>query len=367
MIDKAYIERLSGRLSEVETEMSDPAVATDHRRYRKLLEEHVRLKRIVERGQALFKLRADAEENRAIAEDPSADSDFRKLAADESAAIAGRLVQAERDALVALLPPDSEDSRNAIFEIRAGTGGEEAALFAGELFRMYSHFVESKGWKVGMMDASPSSMGGYKEVIFFVEGRDVYGTLKYESGGHRVQRVPETEAQGRVHTSAATVAVLPEVEEDDEIVIPTEDLRIDIFCSSGPGGQSVNTTYSAVRITHLPTGISVQSQDERSQRQNKEKAMKVIMARIRDVKKREESARMANEKRSLTGNGDRSERIRTYNFPQNRLTDHRINLTLYNLNQIIEGDLAEIIGSLREHDIKFKLERLMSEEGRDRK
>jgi len=248
-------------------------------------------------------------------------------------------------------------------EVRAGTGGEEAALFAADLFRMYSKFTESQGWKVGVIDVSTSSMGGYKEIVFSVEGQDVYGTLKYESGGHRVQRVPATEAQGRIHTSAATVAVLPEVEEDDNIDVPADELRTDIFCSSGPGGQGVNTTYSAVRVTHLPTGIVAQSQDERSQRQNKEKAMRIVLARILDMRRREEAERAAKEKRTMTGSGDRSERIRTYNFPQNRVTDHRVNLTLYNLNRVMEGDLKLLLDPLRKSDVEERMRMEMSAHG----
>ena len=241
-------------------------------------------------------------------------------------------------------------------EIRAGTGGDEAALFAADLFRMYSHYAEARGWKIGMIDASTSEIGGYKEVVFSVEGQDVYSVLKYESGGHRVQRIPVTEGSGRIHTSAATVAVFPEADEDDDIEIKPDEIRIDLFCSSGPGGQSVNTTYSAVRITHLATNVVVQSQDERSQQRNRAKAMAVLKARLLDHKRREEEEKKGNFRRSQIGTGDRSERIRTYNFPQNRLTDHRINFTLYSLDKAIEGDLGELLDTMREHDVKLRLE-----------
>jgi peptide chain release factor 1 len=221
---------------------------------------------------------------------------------------------------------------------------------------MYSRYAEHEGWRIGMIDASPSEVGGYKEVVFSVEGTGVYGRLRYEGGGHRVQRVPVTESQGRIHTSAATVAVFPEAEPEDEIEIPHEDVRVDIFRSSGPGGQSVNTTDSAVRLTHLPTGIVVQCQDEKSQHRNKEKAMNVLKARILDMKQQEEAAKMGQTRRSMIGSGDRSERVRTYNFPQNRLTDHRINLTLYSLDRIMDGELAEVLNSLREHDVELRLQ-----------
>jgi peptide chain release factor 1 len=259
--------------------------------------------------------------------------------------------------MVSLLPPDPNDDRNAIMEVRAGTGGDEAALFAGDLFRMYSRFAEEKGWKLRLIDVSPSEIGGYKEVVFSIEGKGgVYGQLRYESGTHRVQRVPETESQGRIHTSAATVAVFPEAEEQDDIDIAPDEIRVDIFRSSGPGGQSVNTTDSAVRLTHLPTGIVVQCQDEKSQHRNKERAMSVLKARILDQKQREEAERKGDVRRSQIGSGDRSGRIRTYNFPQNRLTDHRINLTLYSLDRVIEGNLGELIAALRDHDIALRLE-----------
>ncbi|MEI6971763.1 MAG: peptide chain release factor 1, partial [bacterium] len=356
MIDETYIRRLAGQLSELETRMSQAASEGDHRKLRKLVGEHAHLKKITECGERVLKLRHDISEHRGLIEGAGADPELKALALEENADLEKQLPAAEREMTVAMLPPEPNDSRNVIVEVRAGTGGEEAALFAADLFRMYSRYCESRGWRVGMIDASPSSVGGYKEVVFSVEGRGVYGVLKYESGGHRVQRVPVTEAQGRIHTSAATVAVLPEAEEE-EIDIPAEDLRIDIFCSSGPGGQGVNTTYSAVRITHVPTGVAAQSQDERSQKQNKEKAMKIVLARVLDHRRRIESERAASEKRSMIGSGDRSERIRTYNFPQNRLTDHRINLTLYTLDRIIDGDLQPLLDELYRSDMDARMKK----------
>jgi peptide chain release factor 1 len=257
---------------------------------------------------------------------------------------------------VALLTPDPQDDRGTILEIRAGTGGDEAALFAGDLFRMYHRYADSRGWVCKILDANPLGIGGYKEVIASIQGEDVFKWLKYESGVHRVQRVPATEASGRIHTSAATVAVLPEAVEIDEVDIPAEEVRVDVFRSSGPGGQSVNTTDSAIRLTHLPTGLVVQCQDEKSQHRNREKAMKVLQARLLDKQRQEEQAKRAGDRKSMIGTGDRSERIRTYNFPQNRLTDHRIGLTLYALESIIEGNLQQLIDPLYEHDIDSQLQ-----------
>jgi len=367
MIDSAYIAKIAARITELETEMSVPAVSADHRRLRSLATEHSRLKLVFDRAEKFVRLKRDADEQRALLSDSAADADLKRLASEEIQGLERQLPAAEREVLLALVPPDPSDSRNVIMEIRAGTGGEEAALFAADLFRMYSHFAESQSWRVGMIDASTSSIGGYKEVVCSIEGKDVYRVLKYESGGHRVQRVPKTEAQGRIHTSAATVSVLPEADEEDEIKIPPEELRIDIFCSSGAGGQSVNTTYSAVRITHLPTGIVAQSQDERSQRQNKEKAMRTVLARILDARRTEEAKRMASEKRTMIGSGDRSERIRTYNFPQNRVTDHRINMTIYTLDRFVEGEMTAMLDALYKQDIESKASAQMSDAGGARK
>ena len=356
MIDREYIDELLARLPEIEARLSEPALLGGQKEYRELVREHSVLKKLQEKAGKYFRLQHDVAQHRELIVSEHADSELKELARNEIGELEKAASEAEKELMVALLPPDPNSSRNAIMEIRAGTGGAEAALFAGDLFRMYSHYAEEKGWKVGLIDASPSDMGGYKEVVFSVEGGGAYGILQYESGGHRVQRVPVTESSGRVHTSAATVAVFPEAEPDDHIEIAPDDLRIDIFCSSGPGGQSVNTTYSAVRVTHLSTGLVAQSQDERSQHRNREKAISVLKARILDLKRREEEERMGNARRSLIGSGDRSERVRTYNFQQNRLTDHRIDLTLYSLDRIIGGDIDELVKALREHDIGLRLE-----------
>ena len=358
-LDKSHIDGLAARVAELERALSDPAMVADLRKYQGLLQEHARLKEVQQHADAYRRLLDAREESRALAsEESNPDAELREMARAELEQVEGELPAAERRLLVAMLPPDPADSRNTILEIRAGTGGEEAALFAADLFRMYSRYAERRGWKIGIMDASSSSLGGYKEVIFSVEGRDVYRTLRYESGGHRVQRIPETEAGGRIHTSAATVAVLPEAEEVD-IEIRPEDLRIDVFRASGPGGQGVNRTDSAVRIVHLPTNLVVACQEERSQQRNREKAMRVLRARLLDQKRSEEQARVASERRQQIGSGDRSERIRTYNFPQNRVTDHRINLTLYSLDTIIEGNLAPLVEALRERDIELQMAQLV--------
>ncbi|MBO7721927.1 MAG: peptide chain release factor 1 [Kiritimatiellae bacterium] len=256
----------------------------------------------------------------------------------------------ERELTAALLEPDPLDGRNAVMEIRAGTGGEEAALFAGDLFRMYSRYADGRGWRISPMSSNPTSLDGFKEIVFTVAGEGAYGALRFESGGHRVQRVPETEAQGRIHTSAATVVVFPEADEDDELEIPEKDLRIDLFCAGGAGGQHVNKTESAVRMTHLPTGLVAVCQDERSQMRNREKCFATLKARILDLKRREEDARRGADRLSLRGSGDRSEKIRTYNFPQNRVTDHRIGLTLHALDRIIDGEMAPLLDALRVND-----------------
>ena len=289
----------------------------------------------------------------------SGDGELAELARQEIAALEPEIAALERTLTELLTPRDPLDDRDAIVEVRAGTGGDEAALFAAELFRMYGKYAEGRGWKVGLVDSRPSDLGGFKEAVFTVEGEAAYGTLRYESGGHRVQRVPVTEAQGRIHTSAATVAVFPEAEPEDEIEIKPDEIRVDIFCSSGPGGQSVNTTYSAVRVTHLPTGLVAQSQDERSQHRNKDKAMAVLKARLLDQRRREEEERTGLTRRSLTGSGDRSERVRTYNFPQNRVTDHRVNVTLYSLDRVIEGDLEPLLSALSERDLEMRLQGLI--------
>jgi len=360
MIDKAKIDKLLERISEIETELSDPATSANQKKFRALLQEHAHLKGLRDHADKYFGLVQEMEETRAILEDGAADMELKEMAEEERARLNEETPRAERALMLALIPPDPADSRNTIVEIRAGTGGDEAALFAGDLFRMYSKYAEKKGWKITVIDASGSDMGGYKEVVFSVEGEDVYRVLRYESGGHRVQRIPVTEASGRIHTSAATVAVLPEAEEIDDIEIDPEELRIDLFCASGPGGQKVNKTESAVRITHLPTNIVVQSQDERSQHRNRERAMTVLKARLLDKMRHDEQAKVADERRNQIGSGDRSERIRTYNFPQNRMTDHRINLTLYSLDRIMEGELDDLVTALRESDTELRLEKTMA-------
>ena len=346
MVDRESIDRLLKRLPEIEAELSTPGAAANQKTYRRLVQEHTRLRRLAEKAERFFRLQKDLQEHRELIAGTGGDAELRELAKEEIGGLEKAFAAAEKELLLALLPPDPNESRNAIMEIRAGTGGNEAALFAGDLFRMYTKYAQTRGWKIGLIDVHAGDVGGYKEAVFSVEGEGAYGTLRYESGGHRVQRVPVTEAQGRIHTSAATIAVFPEVEPDDDIEIKPDEIRIDLFCSSGPGGQSVNTTYSAVRVTHLPTGTVAQSQDERSQQRNREKAMAVLKARILDAKQRAEEEKMGNTRRSLTGSGDRSERIRTYNFPQNRMTDHRINLTLYKIDAIMDGELGELTTAL---------------------
>jgi len=305
---------------------------------------------IAEKFGELGKARAEAEELAALAADPATDADLRELARDEAEALRERLPAIERELRLMLIPKDEADARNAILEVRAGTGGEEAALFASELFRMYQRYAELHGWRFETMSIAETDIGGYKEAIANVTGRDVFARLKFESGGHRVQRVPVTEGGGRIHTSAATVAVLPEAEEVD-VRIEDKDLRIDVFRSSGPGGQSVNTTDSAVRVTHLPTGIVVSQQDEKSQHKNKAKALKVLRARLYEAQRLALEAERSADRRSQVGSGDRSERVRTYNFPQGRVTDHRIGLTLHKIDKVMAGEaLDEIIDALTEED-----------------
>lgn len=362
-LDPVYLKQVAARAEELERAMSVPGAAANPRTFKELVREHQRLRDLSAAAADYQRLERLLGENGELLAESGEDLEMTEIARAEKAELEAALPAAERRLMGLMLPPDPDDSRNTILEIRAGTGGEEAALFAGDLFRMYVRFAESRGWKTGVIDAASSDLGGYKEIIFSVEGEDVYKTLRYESGGHRVQRVPTTEAQGRIHTSAATVAVLPEVEEVSEVEIKPEDLRVDLFCASGPGGQKVNKTESAIRLTHLPTGLVVACQDERSQNRNREKAMRVLAARLLDLKRQQDHDQMASERKGQIGSGDRSERIRTYNFPQNRLTDHRINLTLYSLDRIIEGDLDEVIGALQARDIEMRLAVQMGKTG----
>lgn len=354
-LDPAYFRQVAARAEELEQAMSAPGAASNPRTFKELVREHQRLRDLLKAEDDLRRLRRLLADNGELLAASDAGPEMAEIAQAEKAELEAAIPRAERALMALMLPADPDDSRNTILEIRAGTGGEEAALFAGDLFRMYSRFADSRGWKTGVLDASPSDLGGFKEIVFSVEGTDVYKTLRYESGGHRVQRVPETEAQGRVHTSAATVAVLPEVEEVSEVEIKPEELRIDLFCASGPGGQKVNKTESAIRITHLPTGIVVACQDERSQNRNRDKAMKVLASKLLDQRRQQDHDKLASERKSQIGSGDRSERIRTYNFPQNRLTDHRINLTLYCLDQIMEGHLGDVIDALQSKDVELRL------------
>lgn len=346
------LDGLEKRYSELETLLGDPEVIVDRERYQSILKEHSYLAPIVETYRLYKKTAQEIEGNRELLKEE--DKELQELVRSEIASLEKRLKELEEKLRVLLLPRDPDDDRNVILEIRAGAGGEEAALFVADLFRMYTKYAMGKGWKVEVMSRHTTGIGGFKEIIALVEGKGAYGRLRYESGVHRVQRIPETEAQGRIHTSTATVAVLLEAEEVDVEIRP-EDLRIDVFRSSGHGGQSVNTTDSAVRITHLPTGIVVTCQDERSQHRNKAKAMKVLAARLLDMKREEQRRELAEKRRTQVGTGDRSERIRTYNFPQGRVTDHRINLTLYRLDEILEGDLDEIIDALMAHQQRKSL------------
>ncbi|HRO60925.1 MAG TPA: peptide chain release factor 1 [Burkholderiaceae bacterium] len=339
---QARLERLEHRLAEVDRLLASEEAVRDLGVYRRLNREHVELAELVEHFVAWKQAVRDHETAVQMRGDP----EMREFADEEAAAAAAQLADEEAVLQRLLLPKDPDDERSVILEIRAGTGGDESALFAGDLLRMYLRHAERQRWQTEILSESPSELGGYKEVIVRIDGAAVYSRLKFESGGHRVQRVPETEAQGRIHTSACTVAVMAEADELGEVELDTESLRIDVFRASGAGGQHVNKTESAVRITHLPTGIVVECQDDRSQHRNRERAMRVLATRLADMRKREQQAKEAATRRSLVGSGDRSERIRTYNFPQGRITDHRINLTLYKLQQVLDGDLDELIGAL---------------------
>lgn len=336
------LRQLSDRLAEIDHRLASEEAARDMNQFRKLSQERAELEPVV----ALFGDYQQIEADLAEAEILLSDPDMKAFAAEEIASAKTRLPQLELELQKQLLPRDPNDARNIFLEIRAGTGGDESALFAGDLFRMYSRFAERQRWQVEVMSSSESDLGGYREIICRIAGHGAYSQLKFESGAHRVQRVPETESQGRVHTSACTVAVMPEADEVGDVDLNPADLRIDTFRASGAGGQHINKTDSAVRITHLPTGIVAECQDGRSQHANKASAMRVLAARIKDVQVRAQQAKEAATRKSLVGSGDRSERIRTYNFPQGRMTDHRINLTLYKLGAIMDGDLTELIAAL---------------------
>jgi peptide chain release factor 1 len=348
------IETSEKRFSEVTDLLADPKTMTDKKRYRELAIEHANLTEIVEKGRQYRQILKETEDNRELLTSTT-DPEMLEMAQAETAELEGRLgtIQAQLELL--LIPKDPGDEKSVIIEIRAGTGGEEAALFAANLYRMYAKFIENKGWKIDVMNTHDTGIGGLKEIIFAVEGKGVYGELKLESGVHRVQRVPQTEASGRIHTSAASVAVLPEAEEVD-IQIDPNDLKVDVYRSSGPGGQSVNTTDSAVRITHIPTGTVVTCQDEKSQLKNKNKAMKVLRARLLDHAIQEQQATIARQRKTQVGSGDRSEKIRTYNYPQNRVTDHRFGLTLYNLEDVLNGDLDQLIDEAKKASYQLQLE-----------
>jgi peptide chain release factor 1 len=354
MLDKLNI--LKQRFDEVSDLIIQPDIINDRERYVKLTKEYKDLKEINEERNRYIELQNNIEEAKEIISDGSDAEmvDMAKMQLDESSE---ELEKLEEKVRFMLIPKDPEDSKNAVVEVRAGTGGDEASIFAGDIFRMLSKYCESKGWSVSTVDYSEGTNGGFKEIQFEVNGQDVYGTLKYEAGVHRVQRVPQTETQGRVHTSAATVMVFPEAEEFD-IEIDPKDVRIDYFCSSGPGGQSVNTTYSAVRLTHEPTGIVAQCQDQKSQHKNKEKAFRVLRSRLYEMELAKKQAEDAEKRGSMVTSGDRSAKIRTYNYPQGRVTDHRINLTLYDLDNIINGDIQKIIDELKLVDNTEKLSRM---------
>ena len=352
MFDK--LQGIEDKLEKINSSLCDPEVVSNQEEYKKLMREAKTLTPIVEKFREYKKANSDLTEAKEMLADSSLDKEFRDMASEEAAEAQKKTEELKEELKVLLLPKDPNDYKNVIVEIRGGAGGEEAALFAGSLFRMYSMYAERKGWKTEIMNENPTELGGYKEISFMIEGEGAYSRLKFESGVHRVQRVPETESQGRVHTSTVTVAVLPEAEEV-EFTLDPADLQIDVFRSSGAGGQKVNKTSSAIRVTYLPTGMVVECQDERSQYKNKDKALKVLRSRLLEEKTAKQNAEIAGERRSQVGTGARSERIRTYNFPQGRVSDHRIGLTLYKIEAIMNGDLDEIIDALVTADTAEKL------------
>ncbi|HVM91286.1 MAG TPA: peptide chain release factor 1 [Terriglobales bacterium] len=350
------LDQIEARYEELTSALASPEIVNDSAKYQKTAKAHSEITPVVEKYREYKDLTRGITESKALIAEET-DADMRAYAEEELAKLEGRVGGVEEELKVLLLPKDPNDEKNVILEIRAGTGGDEATLFAAEIFRMYNRYAETQKWKVEVLSTSESGVGGLKEVIALIEGDRVYSRLKYESGVHRVQRVPETEQQGRVHTSAITVAVLPEAE-DVDVKIEAKDLRIDTFCSSGPGGQSVNTTYSAVRITHIPTNTVVSCQDEKSQIKNREKGMRVLRSRLYELEMQKQQEALAKERKQMVGSGDRSEKIRTYNFPQNRLTDHRIGFTIHQLEQVMDGKLQPLIEALVTH---FQAEKLKQE------
>lgn len=354
MIDK--IKQIEKRFLVISQEMSKPEVLSDRNVYSRLAKEYADLEPIIKKSRICEKITSQIKVTQKMLEEEN-DEEIRELAREELTQLENQLDSIEKEMRFLITPPDPNDLKNVVMEIRAGTGGDEAGIFAGDLYRMYQKYIEAQGWKIELLDANYAERGGFKEIVYSITGKNVYGRLKYESGVHRVQRVPDTETQGRIHTSAASVVVLPEAE-DVEIEIDANDLRIDVFRASGHGGQHVNTTDSAVRIVHLPTGITATCQDEKSQYKNKAKAMKVLKARLYDLEIRKKQQEITNQRRSMIRSGDRSEKIRTYNYPQGRVTDHRIQLTLYRLSEIMEGDLDLLISPLQlvEYEEKMKSE-----------
>ena len=346
-------EEIKEKFKKLEEQLQDPKILSNQEKYIAVAQEYKELKELVSLIEKYENATKELENVRSMLEEEN-DEEMREFLKEEQERLEQEIENLDKEIKLALVPRDPEDEKNAIVEIRAGTGGEEAALFARDLFRMYSKYAEKKGWKISVTDLHETPLGGYKEIIFLIEGKGVYGRLKYESGVHRVQRIPVTETGGRIHTSSASVVVLPEAEEQ-EIEINPEELKIETFRASGPGGQHVNVTDSAVRITHIPTGIVVACQDERSQHKNRAKALRILRARLQDLHRKEHEREIGSKRKSYIGTGDRSEKIRTYNFPQNRVTDHRINLTIYNLEGILDGDLDEILDKLQEVELEKKL------------
>jgi peptide chain release factor 1 len=349
------LEEVKGRYDELNSQLADPSITSDPAQFRKIAKEHAHLQEVVDTYDQFRAAEEELEENQILLGDD--DDAIQEMAKEEINRLEAEIERLSEKLKQLLIPKDPLDEKNIVLEVRAGTGGDEAALFAADLFRMYARYAEAKGWKLDIVSVNETDLGGYREIIALIEGDDVYSALKYEAGTHRVQRVPDTETQGRIHTSAVTVAVLPEVEDVDVHVDPN-DLRIDTFRASGAGGQHVNRTESAIRITHEPTGLVVSCQDEKSQHKNKAKAMKVLKSRLYEIERAAQHAEIAEERLAQVGSGDRSERIRTYNFPQNRLSDHRINLTLYQLDSIIDGDLGAVVEPLQLHEQAEKLKQL---------